>query len=143
MVAGEIVGSAPVAWVDEAVAGALKADVHRVDLSSDTISKQAKAHADIGLPEYQQLPELLQGGLVVPDPSDPSVVRFFGLLIDGEAQRRLYSAVVKRTASGQALFLVSFRKANARQLEATLAATPIRDQAALRGLKLGASGLVE
>lgn len=127
LVSGQVNGTAPVAWLDDQVLKALDVQVRRVDLSSDTIAKQMARHPEITLDEYQQLPDLLQTGLVVGDGTGEAV-RVYGQLGDGQP----YAAVVKRTGSGQALFLVSFYRVNMGQVQAALAETPIRDNAGLR-----------
>jgi len=142
LVAQEIVGAAPVSWVDEAIAAALDVVVRRVDLSAETVAKQQETHPDVKLAEYRQLPGLIETGLVVPDGS-PNAVQLFGLMRDADGKSRLYRSVVKRTAIGEALFLVTFHRAQARQLRLALQLAPIRDQTALRGVRLAADGVVE
>jgi SPP1 gp7 family putative phage head morphogenesis protein len=138
LVARKVSGTAPVAWVDDVLMKALRADVRRVDLSSETLAKQLDRHPEIGLDEYRQLPELLQDGLVVDDGSGEAV-RIYALLPNGKP----YVAIVKRTGTGQALFVVSFYRANPRDLQAALAAPPIRDAPALRTALAGGTGAVE
>lgn len=142
LVAGRIAGAAPVGWVDDILGEALDVLVRRVDLSSDTITKQAARHPELSLGEYQQLPELIRDGLVVPDAGEKAVA-LFGLLRDPDGQSRLYRAVLKRTGEGDALFLVTFHRERPRRLQAALQLAPIRDHEALRGLRLTATGLVE
>lgn len=103
--------------------------------------KQVAAHPELALAEYRQLPELLEHGLVVAG-SDGSL-QVIGILVDADGQRRAYRAIVRRTASGEALFLVSFHRANGRRVRQALAAAPIRDQTELRGLQFATAGLVE
>lgn len=136
LVAQKTVGAAPVAWIDDTLSSWLRTDVSRVDLSSDTIAKQADRHPEIGLNEYRELPGLLQEGLVVDDGSGGEAVQVFGMLGDGNP----YTAVVKRTASGQAL--VSFYRVRQGQLLAALAVTPIRDSTSLRAFLTGLDGPV-
>ncbi len=131
LVAGRTAGAAPVGWVDDTLANALDVVVRRVDLSSDTISKQGDRHPELSLGEYQQLPDLIRDGLVVPD-SGEMAVALFGLLRDPDGQSRIYRAVLKRTGKADALFLVTFHRARARQLEAALRLNPVRDQPLLR-----------
>lgn len=140
--AGDVRGAAPVGWVDEAIAQALDVIVRRVDLSSDTMTKQRRAHPELGLVEYRQLPDLLRDGLVVDDGSEAGL-QIFGLLRDPDGRQRLYRAAVKRNGAGEALFLTTFHKARRRQLLAVLRQQPIRDQAALRSLSFTVEGAVE
>lgn len=142
LVAGDIVGAAPVGWVDDVIAAALDVVVRRADLSSATMVKQAERHPELVLSEYRQLPDLVRDGLVVRD-TEEAAIALFGVLRDPDGQSRLYRAVLKRTGDGEALFLVTFHRERARRLQAALQLDPIRDQEALRGLRLTATGLVE
>lgn len=142
LVAGRTSGAAPVGWVDDTIAQALDVVVRRVDLSSDTMTKQAATHPDLSVATYRQLPELMADGLVVDDGSQAGL-QIFGILRDEDGKSRLYRAAVKRTGSGEALFLTTFHKARFRQLEAILGETPIRDQAALRSARFARDGAVE
>ena len=105
------------------------------------MAKQAERHPEVTLREYRQLPVLIGEGLVVSDDAG-SAVTIFGLLRDDEGRLRLYRTVVKRTSIGQALFLVTFHRAQARQLRLALRRASIRDQAALRTVRLAADGVV-
>jgi len=116
LVGARIKGAAPVGWVDDAIAEALDVTVRRVDLSSDTMAKQAARHPEITLEEYRQLPELFRAGLVVKD-EEPGVIQLFGLLRDARGTPRVYRATVKRTGSGEALFMTTFHRVRGRQLE--------------------------
>ena len=142
LVAGDTLGAAPVAWVDEAIAKALDATVRRVDLSSETMRKQVRTHPEMSLPEYRQLPDLFRTALVVGD-EDVDRLQLFGLLRDGDGKLRLYRAVVKLTGSGEALFLTTFHRARARQLQVAFDLAAIRDQPELRSVKLSLQGIVE
>lgn len=142
LVAGDIVGAAPVGWVDDVIAKALDVTVRRVDLSSDTMAKQARRHPELILSEYRQLPDLVRDGLVVRDDED-GVIALFGILRDPEGQSRLYRAVLKRTGDGEALFLVTFHRERTRRLQAALQLPLVRDQEALREVRLSVTGLVE
>lgn len=142
MVAGELTGAAPVGWVDDAIATALDVTVRRVDLSAETMAKQLLTHADLALAEYRQLPALVSNGLVVADGSATGL-QLFGILRDADGRSRLYRAALKRTASGEALFLTTFHRARAGQLQAALEAVAVRDQPALRTAQLTPGGAVE
>lgn len=142
LVAGRTAGAVPVGWVDDVIANALDVTVRRVDLSSDTMAKQKNAHPELSLVEYQQLPELIRAGLVIADGSAGNL-QLFGLLRDDSGKLRLYRAVVKLTGSGEALFLTTFHRARARQLEAALDLAAVRDQPELRSVKLSLQGIVE
>ena len=142
LVAGRTAGAAPVAWVDDAIAEALAVVVRRVDLSSDTIEKQATRHPELALPEYQQIPDLVREGLAVREEGEATIA-LFGILRDPDGQPRLYRALMKRTGAGNALFLLTFHRAQSRQLRQALQLDPIRDQEALRNVRLTASGVVE
>lgn len=142
LIARQVQGAAPVGWVDDTIAAALDVVVRRVDLSADTVEKQATNHRDLTLGEYRQLPGLVAEGLVVDDGSK-SGLQIFGLARDQDGTLRLYRAAVKRTGTGEALFLTTFHKARWRQLLAILERQPIRDQATLRSLKFSPEGVVE
>ncbi|MCA0303487.1 MAG: minor capsid protein [Proteobacteria bacterium] len=129
LVAGEVRGTAPVSWVDDTLQAALNADVRRVDLSSDTLAKQSLNHPELTLEDYRQLPMVIGEGIVVADETDASI-RILGLL-DGD---RPVIAVVKRTGTGRALFVVTFYRLKSTAVAAALAEVPIRDNAALRAL---------
>lgn len=125
LVERRVKGAAPVGWVDDAIAEALDVTVRRVDLSSDTMAKQAVRHPEITIEEYRQLPDLFRQGLVVEQ--EPGVIQLFGLLRDPDGSPRLYRAAAKRTASGEALFLLSFHRAGERLLETVRHLPVIRD----------------
>lgn len=142
LIAGQNVKrAAPVGWIDDAISEALDVVVKRVDLSSDTMAKQIVRHADLTLPEYQQLPDLFSSGLVVQD--DKNTINLFGLLRDPDGNSRLYTATAKRTGDGQALFLTSFHRARPSQLLQALDGEIVRDAAELRDLQLTAGGVVK
>lgn len=126
IVRGRVKGAAPVGWVDETIAMALDVAVRRVDLSSDTIAKQARQHAELTIEEYRQLPDLFRAGLVVKD-KEPGTIQLFGLLRDADGELQLYRAVAKRTGSGEALFLTTFHRSRARQLETARLLPIVRD----------------
>lgn len=142
LVAGQTAGAAPVGWVDNAIAEALAVVVRRVDLSSETMVKQAARHPELTLAEYQQLPDLVREGLAVREEEGPAIA-LFGILRDPDGQPRLYRAVLKRTGAGNALFLVTFHRERARRLQAALQLAPLRDQEDLRKVRLSLTGLVE
>ena len=141
LVAGDIVGAAPVGWVDDAIAKALDVTVRRVDLSSDTMVKQVARHSELSLAEYRQIPDLVRDGLVVKD-KDEGAIALFGILRDPDGQSRLYRVVLKRTGDGEALFLVTFHRGRPAQLLAALQREAVRDQPALKEVRLNSSGEV-
>ena len=79
-----------------------------------------------------------QGWTVVASRENGAAVEWF-FTPEGYA---VYPAVVKRTVSGQALFLVSFYRVRQGQLLAALAVTPIRDSGSLRAFLMGLNGPV-
>ena len=126
LVRGRIRGAAPVGWIDDAVAEALDIGVRRVDLSSDTIAKQAGRHPDVTIAEYRQLPDLFRTGLVVKD-KEPGTIQLFGMLRDADGELQLYRAVAKRTGSGEALFLTTFHRSQPRRLATARLLPIVRD----------------
>lgn len=128
--------------MDDVIAKSIDATVRRVDLSSDTMTKQAARHPELALGEYQQLPDLFRTGLAIGDANADSL-QLFGLLRDSSGKLRLYRAVVKLTGSGEALFLTTFHRARAQQLGAALEEVAIRDAVELRSVRLSPQGIVE
>lgn len=139
LVAGQKMGrAAPVAWIDDAISEAIDVVVKRVDLSSDVMALQATAHPQLTLAEYQQLPDLFSSGLAVRDGNE--AIKLFGLLRDGEGILQLYTATAARSGNGQALGLMSFRRAERADLAGALSGQIIRDDPGLAALRQAAGG---
>jgi len=102
LVTGKLQGKAPVGWIDDAITRAIGSKVRRIDLSSDTIAKQRRVHPELTLDEYRLLPEIIARGLVIQDGA--STVVFY------KRAGRIYKVAAKRTASGRAAFVTSFRR---------------------------------
>ncbi len=114
IVTGRSGGTAPVGWLDDTLTDALKTDVRRVELSSDTMRKQRGelpgnlGHPELTVEEYRKLPEVIRTGRVLQE-------RNRSVLIFGRVGGRLYRAVVKVTADGEAAFLVSMTRSTDEQ----------------------------
>jgi hypothetical protein len=99
----------PVMRLSEAVRAAISADDPVAALSAWTAAKQAREHPDLTIEDYRQLPELGAAPTVVIKDSEQSVV----IVRRGE---RSYLAVVRRTSSGAATFVQSFRRVDSREV---------------------------
>lgn len=95
--------SMPVAVIDEAYQTAVSASTHTVALSGESLTKNKRAHPDLSLAEYQQLPRIVgTPDMVVQDGERTMVFLQMGDL--------MYHAALKATRTGAALFLTSFRR---------------------------------
>lgn len=113
IVEGRAEGTAPVGWLDAALASALGTRVRRVDLSSDTMTKQrgelegTPGHPELAPEEYRLLPELVRSATAVRD-------REHALLLIGAAGGRTYRVAVKATDDGSAAFVTSLTRMRSR-----------------------------
>lgn len=101
---GESDGTFPVGYVDDSLADAIGATVRRVDLSRETVIKQLANHPELTTDEYRLIPDMMAFGRVVQDGKRT-------LALHHQAGE-LYYAAMKATQSGQAMFVMSFRRAN-------------------------------
>ncbi|MBF0168787.1 MAG: minor capsid protein [Alphaproteobacteria bacterium] len=106
---GDLQGSLPVGYIDQTLAAKLGTNVKRVDLSADTMVKQRANHPDLTADEYRLLPDIFQKGLVLGQ-SDSRLVFF-------KHAGRLYKAVIKSDGERTANYLVSFHRADAKEIE--------------------------
>jgi hypothetical protein len=102
-------GELPAGVLTRNIQAAVGARSQVVRLSADTFDKQSRQHADLTPDDYRRLPLLLAEGIAIQQ-DDARVVLFrrFG--------ERWWKAVVKRTGEADRLYLVSFHRANAREL---------------------------
>lgn len=108
-------GSAPIAVMPEDLATRLGAKSRMIKVSADTAEKQADHHPDLTPEDYGQLVELLGTGKVVGQTQDTH------LAFVGQKQDQPWVAIVKRTADGNEMFLVSlYRAASARYVRRLL-----------------------
>lgn len=106
-------GELPAGVVDRQAQSALGASTQVVRLSPDTFSKQAARHADLTVNDYRQLPDILAGEVLVEQ--DERTLVAFGKRA-GESKNRWWKAAIKRTGDSDKLYLVSFQKADDREL---------------------------
>ncbi len=103
----------PVMRLSEEVRAAIAADDPIVALSPWTAAKQAREQPDLKPADYRQLPELGAAPTLVIKADDRTVV----MIRDGD---RWYQAAVRRTVSGAATFVRSFRRTSAADVERQL-----------------------
>lgn len=105
-VAGQVQGDMPVMVLGEDLRRALSTQARAVALSADTMRKQIVRHPDLVLDDYRQLPVLGANPTLVVQDGEATIV-----LVQAAGGRWRYAAV-KRTASGKAAFLTSYRFAD-------------------------------
>ena len=108
LVSGDILGTAPVGYVDDELATALKANTKTVVISDATMTKQRDHHPELTVTEYQLLPDMIENGLVIQQVSQRLMFLRSG--------NRIYRAIVKSTKDGNQLFIVSFHRTDAKRL---------------------------
>ncbi|KMQ74011.1 phage head morphogenesis protein [Marinobacter subterrani] len=106
-------GELPAGVVPRQAQSALSASTQVVRLSPDTFNKQAQQHADLTVADYRQLPDILAGGMLV-EQDARTVVSFRRR--DGDSRNRWWKVAFKRTGDSDRLYLVSFQKADDREL---------------------------
>lgn len=92
----------------------LKTDVADVRLSGESYEKQVYRHPDLSAEDYAVLPEMIARPTVVQRQTDNKVA----LLL--RRSGRVYQAVVKAADSARRLYLVSFRRADAKSVRQEL-----------------------
>lgn len=102
-ISGKVSGFAPVAYIDEELARAIKSDAREVRLSEATVTKQLARHPDLSITEYRLLPDVVDKGLVIRDGDE--------ILVFFNQGNQLYQATIKRTRDGNELHLVSYQRA--------------------------------
>lgn len=113
-------GSAPVAILDRALGQRVGATAQVVRFSQETAVKQAAKHAEVEAADYALVQEALDHGTVVQD-GDTSLV----FVHQGDTW---WHAAVKATRSGRALFLTSFRRTTAADMQRAMKrGTVVRD----------------
>ncbi|TBW58547.1 head morphogenesis protein [Marinobacter halodurans] len=106
-------GELPAGVVDRRAQSALSATTQVVRLSPDTFSKQARQHADLAIDDYRQLPDIVSGGILIGQ-DDRTLVAFRSR--PGDTRNRWWKVVIKRTGDAQRLYVVSYQKADDREL---------------------------
>lgn len=106
-------GELPAGIVDRRAQTALGASSQVVRLSPDTFRKQLRQHADLTVADYRQLPAILNRGILI-EQDERTLVAF--RLREGESRNRWWKVAVKRTGNGDRLYVVSFQKADDREL---------------------------
>lgn len=109
----------PVMVLDDAARSAIGASARVATLSSATYAKQQARHPELGIAEYRKLPDLGADADIVAIEGD-AVLKF--ARIDGG---RWLVAVVKRTASGEGLFVTSYRIQAESSLKRLLSGTTV------------------
>lgn len=95
----------PVMILDDALRDAIAAGPRVVTLSSATYRKQLERHAELPRGLYRLLPSVGSAPTIVAQEGDEVLI----LVKESDADRWLVT-IVRRTASGQGLFLTSFRR---------------------------------
>jgi SPP1 gp7 family putative phage head morphogenesis protein len=98
-----IFGAIPIAILPKKHLGAIKANTGVVQLSSDTLGKQAKEHPEITTQEYLQLQTILE------QPDDVRLDRDRNLVFTKTIEGKNYYVAVKATRTGNGLFMTSMR----------------------------------
>lgn len=109
----------PVMILNEELRDVLGANVRVAVLSPDTVAKQLLARADLPIAIYRQLPDLVEKADIIARDGE-NVLIFVRAAVD-----RWTVAVVKRTASGDGLFVTSVREQNDASLPRLLKGTEI------------------
>lgn len=109
----------PVMILNEELRDVLGANVRVAVLSPDTVAKQLLARADLPIAIYRQLPDLVEKADIIARDGE-NVLIFVRAAVD-----RWTVAVVKRTASGDGLFVTSVREQNDATLPRLLKGTEI------------------
>ena len=104
------VGNFPVAVLDEQFQATIGAKRQTVYLSDQTLAKNLAAHPELGIADYQQLPQLIARAQLIVQDGDQSLV----FVKRGD---QVYHAAIKATRSGESLFLTSFRFSSAADME--------------------------
>lgn len=107
---GQLDPQYPVMLLDDAMAAQIGAQTQVAVLSRETLVKQLERHGELPLALYRQLPALAERPDIVALDGDNS------LIISRANDGGWLVAVVKRTASGQGLFVVSVRRQNDQSL---------------------------
>lgn len=95
-------GAFPVGLLDQAAAERIRAKTRVVRISDETVTKQTKHHPELAAGEYAAVQTAIANGIMVQDGP--------GSLIYILDESPGYVSVVKATASGESVFLVSFRR---------------------------------
>lgn len=107
-VQGEVEGFAPVGHIDDTLAAAIGSTAREVRLSSESMRKQRENHPELSVAEYRLLPRVMQNGMVIRDKE--RVLMIF------KRVDRWYRATIKSTSDGHELFLVSFHRAEEKDI---------------------------
>lgn len=107
---GKSGGNFPVAVLDEEYQAVIGAKSQTVWLSDTTLAKNQGAHPDLGIEDYQQLPQIIGAAQLIVQDGEQSLV----YVRRGD---KIYHAAIKATRSGESLFLTSFRLTNEADVE--------------------------
>lgn len=107
--AGAEEGAFPVAILQPADKTLIGAQSQTVQFSSESLAKQAAAHPEIGLPDYQKVQSIIDGGAVYRQDD----VRLVYLKLDDV----WYRATIKMTQDGSELYLVSLIRTGEREVD--------------------------
>lgn len=116
----------PVMVLDDATRDLIGALPRVAMLSSETYQKQRRAHPELVTADYRRIPEIGAAPDVVATEGDNV------LILAKQGDGTWLVTVLKRTTSGQGLFVTSFRRQNARSLPRLL-----RDAAIVRDERAG------
>ena len=105
-------GELPAGIVDRQAQAALGSNTQVVRLSPQSFSKQAERHADLTVDDYRLLPDILNRGILIEQANNLVVFR----QRSADSANRWWKAVVKRTGDDERLYLVSYQKADDREL---------------------------
>ena len=105
-------GNFPVAVLDKQLQELLKTKTPVIQLSADTLTAHKVSHPDIGLDDYRRLPDMVSNGLVIAQGDNKLVFVRQG--------KKLYKAVVKSTAKGDALYVSTLYRVQPREIERDL-----------------------
>jgi SPP1 gp7 family putative phage head morphogenesis protein len=107
---GKITGAIPVAVLPKEYVKAIGAKTNIVQLSSDTLQKNAEHHPEITAQDYFNLQTIIEKAqLIVQD--GPNTMVFL------QVEDKLYYAAIKATQTGNGLFMTSLRLAHEGDIE--------------------------
>lgn len=104
---GKVKINLPVAVLSAENMNIIGANSQTVYLSDETVEKNTGRHREMGIDEYRQIPDLIENkgkGVIVKDTEKT--------MIFAKRNGKILYAAIKRTESGETLFLKSFRYSN-------------------------------
>lgn len=100
----------PVAVLNPEEKVLLKSQTQVIKLSGETLIKNLKNHPDLDITDYYKIPYIISEAELIIEDGNRRIVMI-------KKNNKYYYAVVKTTKTGRALFLTSFRKTNAENIE--------------------------